>query len=109
MEHFTTNTKHTAGFSQPGYAENNHNNNSTLVDINPVPGTPFAIVRQEEKYFLVMGDHKLTPDLPSEDDVKEYFQSNYWLILTNVVIILIKKHDELAHLVNQKPYETESL
>lgn len=109
MERFTTETKRTVGLSQHGSAENNHKQNSTLVDIKPVEGTPFAIVSQEEKHFLVMGDHKLTPDLNSTDEVQEYFQHNHWLILTNVVIILIKRHQELAEMVKQIPYETTSL
>ena len=59
------------------------NENSNLVEVSEVKGTPFRIVKEENKIMIIMGDHVVKDGFESEQDAKEYILHKPWeLILT---------------------------
>lgn len=61
----------------------------------PMEGSPFTRVKQEGKYFMVMGDYRITPGLDSEEELNEYFEGNMYNNVLSMLYIVVSKLDEL--------------
>lgn len=89
--------------------EGNHNSDSSepLVKIEQLPGTPFKMVYQEGKYFLAIGNYRLTQ--PTDTDIEQYdkLESEKWDIILNLIIVVAEKIKEEEEIKNKR-YETES-
>lgn len=71
--------------------ENNHNNNSTLIDYKEIEGTPFTMVRKEDKYFLIMGDYRMTEPTNTEEETMEKIEKEKWLLIFHIAATVIEK------------------
>jgi len=100
--------------------------NTQLHERRQIEGTPFTLIKQtmdndKEKYFIVMGDHRLTEPTPSEEEALNKLVTDYWKIIVNVIAVVtditIKEADKYKQQLQTtvdvtnalKPYETESL
>jgi len=85
----------------------NEANNTTrkeateLVQKQPIEGTPFVLVRKEDKFFLVMGKYRVSPVLESEQDAKDYVFTNTWNLIATVAGIVAE--ETLQYKVNEGP------
>lgn len=102
-----------------------HNNDSNLIDYEKnhqiyeqreLEGTPFKLIKklvdEKPKYFIAMGDHRLTDMMPTEKEALELLVTDYWKIVVNVIAVVtditIKEAQKIKDNLPQ-PYETESL
>lgn len=83
---------------------------NNLIERKQIEGTPFTMIKQvmdndKTKYFLVMGDHRLTEPTYNEEETLQKLLTEQWLITTNVIAIITDKMLEQQ----KTPYETEAL
>lgn len=88
-------------FSQHSYGQDN-SKNYPLIELKHIEGTPFTVVHKDNKHFAVMGDHAITPEQESHEDVEEYINQNMWLVITNVALILIKRHQAFEEMLRKE-------
>ena len=65
-----------------------------LIERHPLEGTPFTLVNQEEKYFLALGNYRITEYKDNEDELLNLVDSidnNMYELLFNCMAILIDK------------------
>lgn len=62
-----------------------NNNPSTLVERNPIINTPFHTVKENEKWFIVIGRYKLTDAVDTEEEALKELETKKWLILVNTI------------------------
>lgn len=72
-----------------------------LVEINEVPNTPFAIVREEKIYTVILGQHKISPPFDNKKDAEKYSKKFDWEILMQVVAVMIEKYKQVEEIYNQ--------
>lgn len=71
--------------------DDSHNKNYPLIEREPVTGTPFTLVGHEGKYFIVMGDYRLTePTTTKEETLKKLRTEKYNIILAIATIVYEK-------------------
>lgn len=70
--------------------------NTELIERKAIEGTPFVIIKKEEKYFLTFGKYQISDALDSEHEIMEYLLDNSWNIITNIAGIIAD------HTVNNK-------
>lgn len=64
-----------------------------LKEIIPVEGTPFHIIKNDDKYFVVMGMFKISQILATLEDAIEEAEQISWNKIINVVQAMIESHD----------------
>lgn len=101
--------------------ENNHKQNSILTEREPIKGTPFTLIKQDEQWFMVMGDYRVTETTKTKEEQIEKLESEKWLLIMHICIVAIKKigienndyknwEERMKKLKeNTTDYETESL
>lgn len=62
--------------------------NSTLVETELINNTPFHIVKQKEKWFITMGNHKITHEYNTKEEAIERLHIDKWFILMTVITII---------------------
>jgi len=67
-----------------------------LVDLTPVENTPFTMVKADDKYFLAMGNYKLTPPM-EKDDCEDKANIITWDMIMNVIQIMIETNKKLEN------------
>lgn len=82
--------------------------NKQLAQRKQLEGTPFYIIKQtteneKEKYFITMGDYRLTEPTDNEYDTIDKLKTEHWNIVCNIIAITTEKFLKLT------PYETEAL
>lgn len=73
------------------HKETSSQKNEQIVEYKQLKGTPFTLVRQNEDYFLVMGDNRLTEPTKTEEETMEKLESEKWMIIFTVVAIVSDK------------------
>lgn len=71
-------------------AEENNKLNS-LVEFKEIDNTPFKAVKQEDKWFGILGQYRITDELASFDEVVDYIVKNKWEVILNMIIIIIEQ------------------
>lgn len=111
--------KHNGKIGQnPG--SNTSQNNTELNARKQIEGTPFTIIRQyidhdplsvdtRYKYFLVMGNYRLTEPTETENETLEKLVTEHWNIIANIVAITCEKMLQQIQTQKEQPYQTESL
>lgn len=75
-----------------------------LIERIPITGTPFTIIRNEERYELVMGRFKLAPHpFNSEQEVLQYINTNEWYIVVQMIMAVFNDLIELGATLNKQP------
>ena len=83
--------KENANTSKNAAEGNTENRNYPLVSQEKLEGTPFTIIHQEDKWFLVMGDHRMTNPTNTREQTLEKLENEKWLILMTMTAIIIEK------------------
>lgn len=78
-----------------------HSNDSNLIDYQKnhqiheqkeIEGTPFKMIKklvdEKTKYFIVLGDHRLTEMMPTEEEALQLLATDYWKIVVNVIAVV---------------------
>jgi hypothetical protein len=79
--------------------QNKENSSEQLVEREPIEGTPFYMMGNNEKgYSVVMANYKLSPVQPTKEDVLRYMNDNLWNFTINVIHVCM----ELKDYVNQQ-------
>lgn len=63
----------------------------TLIERKKIKGTPFTVIKQNDKWFLAMGDSRLTEPTNTEEETIEKLETNKWLLLTHMIITVIDR------------------
>ena len=63
----------------------------------PVENTPFTVIKgQNDKYFGVCGDLRITGEFEDKEELKEDLKTNIsWERLTNVIVAIAKRVNKL--------------
>ena len=61
-----------------------------------IEGTPFTIVKQDEKYYGLIGNHRITDEWTNIDELKEDLLKVSWDRITQVIWAVVEKfkHNE---------------
>lgn len=66
----------------------------TLIDYEEIKGTPFTLVHKDEKYFIAMGDYRLTEPDKTREAALDRLEDEQWMIITLVITICIEKYNK---------------
>lgn len=72
-------------------ADDNHKHGSTLIEYEKIEGTPFTMINQDEKWFIVMGDNRITEPTKTREEQFRKLKEDHWLITLTVAAIAIEK------------------
>jgi len=69
---------------------------NNLIERKQIEGTPFTMIKQvmdndKDKYFIVMGDHRLTEPTTDEDQQLLKLLTEKWKIIVNLIAIVTDK------------------
>lgn len=70
--------------------------NELLTEVDPIQGSPFSVVRVEDKYFLALGKYRLTELNESKEDILATVNDVDWnrlLAVMNVVATEVFKEE----------------
>lgn len=87
MSHSTT-TKQQDILNTQVNAHNNHKQNSTLVEMDNITGTPFKWVKQDDKYFIVLGNNRLTEPTTTLSETLEKLQTEMFDVIFHTIIVI---------------------
>lgn len=88
---------------------------SNLIDRKKIKGTPFQMIRHttdngKYRYFIALGEYRLTEPTEEEKDALKKLQTEQWLITANTIAIMVRiTADQITTTDKKTPYETESL
>lgn len=70
-----------------------NNSDSTEKDFTRerLNGTPFDLVNQNNEWFLVMGNNRITEGKKTEHEAIQLLETDKWLILTRIAAIAVEK------------------
>lgn len=74
--------------------EETHNQNSTLNEREKIEDTPFWVVKQEEKWFITLGEYRVSQIKESKDEALKTLEENKWDLVIHMVIIISEKLKE---------------
>lgn len=72
--------------------------NEELLKVTPIEDTPFACLKNDDKYYLVLGKYRLTQDLKSEEECIEASTDASWNRIMQICAIMIAESDEVIDL-----------
>lgn len=82
--------------------ENNHRENSSLMERKNIEGTPFYMwgdyKGEKAKYYITLGDTKVTEDCDSAEEAMKWKEDHYWEFMMSVMVCVIKKTQEIQKL-----------
>lgn len=61
---------------------------NNLVHHEQLTGTPFTLVRNENKWCLVLGNYRITENYPTRNEALERLDKDFWLVVTHLVTIV---------------------
>lgn len=89
-------TKQSELLNTQGNVDDNLKKNYPLINRKPIPKTPFTIIEQEEKFFISIGNIKITEPTDTEDEQIEKLQSEQWNITLALIAWTIEKNKEIT-------------
>lgn len=102
-----TSSKHQDILNTQLSAEETHKENSTLVKHEKIGKSPLTIVHQNDKWFIVLGNERLTEFFNTKEEALDELTYNSWTIVMHIAIIMTQK--VLDFRKGNSHYETESL
>lgn len=66
------------------------NSSNKLIDREPLEGTPFTIIKDEEGWMLVMGKYALTTKKETREELTTYIQEEMWNTIVKITVIIIE-------------------
>lgn len=92
MENSTFEKSQTTANQQETTTDNKPNS-SKLIEREQIEGTPFTLIKQDEKYFLTLGNYMVTPKCNTQTEAFEYIGENQWNIVTTLIDIMINHYN----------------
>ena len=80
---------------------------STLIDRAPIAGTPFEVIKENDKWFAVFGYNKLTEDFDEMQDVLTWMEENHWELLVRVITMVVQTIDLHKMKMAKEAYEKQ--
>lgn len=65
--------------------------NKPLIEYEDIPGSPFKLVRHEDKYFIVMGDHRITEPTTTKNEQYIKLDKEKWQIMFTTICVVVSK------------------
>lgn len=111
MEQLTGNSENTTQNTQNS-AKETHNEGSNLVnrlvDVEPIEGSPFTLVKDRSGYdeitgrgnkmFIAVGSHRVTEVYETEDEAMDQFIEQPWNMTVTLITIVLEKLLELKEI-----------
>lgn len=73
----------------------NEQSSTKEIEIDMIKGTPFGILRKDEKFSIVMGNNRLSEWEENEEDVWHYYEANKVNIILTAAIIAFQRLEEM--------------
>ncbi len=73
----------------------NTTDNKQLMEFIKVDNTPFTIVKHENVYYGVIGNHRITEGYDSEKEIKKELEKINWDRLVQVIWAIVNKFKNL--------------
>lgn len=70
--------------------------NEELLKVEQIEETPFAALKQDKEWYLILGKYKLTQALKSKEECEEAAKDASWNRVMQVVAIVISESDEIT-------------
>ena len=106
MSHLT-NTKPKGILSTQMNAGETPNQNSALIEKHIIEGTPFTLWEDfrgdKPKSYITMGNYKISEDCDTQKEAREYLDKNFWEVLTQVIVIVGEKTEEIKRMKKEVP------
>lgn len=83
----TTKTKQGDTLRTQNNVEETPKSNS-LIEREEIPNTPFKLIHLQDKWFMVLGDHRLSQLYDTKEEVLDYFKTHMWETIIHIVIII---------------------
>jgi len=74
---------------------NNKNLNSEIIETNQVENTPFTIVKHEEQYFGVLGNHRITELFNTKEECEAELKDINWNRVLQVIWAVVEKFTKI--------------
>lgn len=78
--------KHSDILNTQSNANETHNNES-LIERDKIENTPFYLIKENNQYFAVYGNYRITERFTTAEQVFEDIEKRMWEIITNICII----------------------
>lgn len=96
MEQNTTSTKHGELLNTQSNVENNPNKNSTLIEQEKIEGTPFMAIKQNNQWFLTLGNYRLTEGTDTLEETEDKLKTEMWELIMKVSITVVDIRQRLT-------------
>lgn len=73
----------------------NSSKEEKLIERINLDNTPFTMVKENGKWFGLMGDYKMTEDLEKMEDVKKLLEKPNWNIIVGLVTAIVHLHTRM--------------
>ena len=81
------------------------NDSSVELEFTQIEDTPFTIVKQGDKYFSVIGKHRITEDYLSKEICEAETTKLSWTRINQLIWIVLEKQEEFKKQLKQQENE----
>lgn len=82
--------------------------NSILAsEIEKIPNTPFTLIRQENKWFITMGNYRITEPTKTKAEQLKKLETEKWNLIMHITIITQEKTQELQKIAKEQILSTK--
>lgn len=74
--------------------ENQNKENSSLVEREQIPKTPFYINKHNEEWFITMGKHIITHKYPTKEEAMDCLTDEKWFVIMTIAHIIVEQYNE---------------
>lgn len=78
-----------------------------LVEVVDIPGTPFNAIKKDERWFVVFGQYKITPEQDTYKACLEILENDQWRVMGSYFIAILQEYEksirqEIQNMINQQ-------
>lgn len=73
--------------------ENPNNSESRLIETEVINNTPFHVVKQNEEYFITMGNRLITHKYKTKEEAIDCLEREKWFIIITMIAIVIEQQE----------------
>lgn len=77
---------------------NTTDNNTFLVEFEQLENTPFTIVKKEDEFFGVLGEHRVTEIFNNIDELKKDLEQINWNRIIQVIWGVVEKFKNIENI-----------
>lgn len=105
----STTTKHGDILHTQLNAEETPKQNYPLIEQEKIEGTPFTLIKQNDKYFIVMGNTRITDPTLNKETTLIKLETEKWLIILHLVIAVMERQKEWTQYIPPEATDPETL